>query len=184
MAGPPSSGAFSLDVSGLCLDRGLYEEAAEGQNLCGSKSHNGESLIKDRDCKKSVTRHSFVGRVCEVFTPQEFFIQDVDQKEMLDQLLTALDEYYYDDTKDRESLQLPVQLITEGQLCAVRWATDQHFYRARILEAEDSQNFTLEYIDFGTQCLHQRKDMLQLHPSVGSDQVKFLLFISFPVQAR
>ena len=153
-----------MNVSGSCLD--------------------GESLIKDRDSKKSITRHSFVGQVCEVFTPEEFYIQDADQKEMLDKLLTALDEYYYDDTKDRESLQLPVQLITEGQLCAVRWVTDQHFYRARILEAEDSQNFTLEYIDFGTQCLHQRKDMLQLHPSVGPDLVEFSLIISFPVQAR
>ena len=86
---------------------------------------------------------------------------------MLDDLLAALDECYYDDIKGSETLQLPVQLFREGQLCT---DTDIQFYTVKILEAEDSKSFTLEYIDLDTQRPHERKDRLQLQPTVRSDQ--------------
>ena len=64
----------------------------------------------------------------------------------------------------REYILFSFQLIREDQLCAVKWPKDRHFYRARIMEAEDPIHFKLEYIDYGTQCLHQRKEMFQLLP--------------------
>ena len=64
-----SKGCKCPDVCGPCLDRGLYEEAEEGQNPCecckkckkhsdecvcaSSRCHICDSLIKDCDCRKS-----------------------------------------------------------------------------------------------------------------------------------
>ena len=106
-------------------------------------------------------------RVCQVFSPGEFYLQEKEKDPQLTELLERLDEVYYEDSED---LRLPGSLIREGQLCVVMWPVDNHWYRATIVEAQDSHTFKLEYYDYGTVCLHTRAELHLLLPDLQPDK--------------
>ena len=57
-------------------------------------------------------------RVCEVYSPEKFYLQEKEKDPLLTELLERLDEVYYANSKE---LKLPGSLIREGQLCVVMW---------------------------------------------------------------
>ena len=98
-------------------------------------------------------------RVCQVFSPGKFYLQDKEKDLKLTELLEKLDDVY---SERSEELQLPGSLIREGQLCVVIWPVDNHFYRATIMEAQDSHQLKMEYFDYGTVSLHTRDQLYTL----------------------
>ena len=102
-------------------------------------------------------------RVCQISSPGEFHLQEKEKDPQLTELLELLDELYYEKS---EELKLPGSLIREGQLCVVMWPVDNHYYRATILEAQDSLHFKVEYYDYGTVCLHTRAELHLLLPDL------------------
>ena len=100
-------------------------------------------------------------RVCYVLTPGQFYLQEKEKEVQLEELLERLDLEYY---QNSEELRLPGSLISEGQLCVVMWSVDNHFYRATIVEAQNSHQFKMEFFDYGNVSLHSREELYILLP--------------------
>ena len=106
-------------------------------------------------------------RVSEVNLPGEFYLQEKENDAQLEELLVRLEKEY---SKNYEKLRLPGSEIMEGLLCVVIRPEDDRFYRAIILEAQDSHQLKLQYIDYGTLVLHSREKLYTLVPDLGLDK--------------
>ena len=106
---------------------------------------------------------AMICRVCQVEDPGKFYLQEKEKEAQLDELLEKLDQEYY---QNNEELRLPSSLIREGQLCVVKWQEDNHYYRATIIEAQNSHQFKMEYYDYGNVSLHSREELHTLLPAL------------------
>ena len=145
------------------------EEVFEGSAEAEKETRSDPKIGIQENHNHQTTPTTAVGgeaitcRVCDVFNPGNFYLQEKEKDSQLNELLEKLDQVY---CEKAEELRLPGSLIREGQLCVVMWPVDCHFYRASIVEAQDSLQFKMEYYDYGTFCLHTRDQLYTLMPDL------------------
>ncbi|KAL5012203.1 hypothetical protein ScPMuIL_010754 [Solemya velum] len=115
--------------------------------------------------------------VSNIVTPGLFWLQMKGKRTnmALEKLMEDLEKMYY--SSEGENYEMPDNMLTAGQLCAVLFPEDENWHRGVITAIKDNNFIEVYYVDYGNTCSVQRKSLRLL-------RTKFLSLPAQAVQAR
>ena len=112
-------------------------------------------------------------KVSEVFSPDNFFVQNKDDLEKLEKLLEEMSNFYIKCEQEGRLDELRVPPI-KCQLCmwvAAVWGEDNHWYRAKILKITSLTVVELQFVDYGNRMLCNKAELFKLVEPFGQEDV-------------
>ena len=103
-------------------------------------------------------------RVSEVFSPDNFFVQDKDDLEKLEKLLEEMSSFYikFEQEGRLDELRVPPIKCQLGMWVAAVWGEDNHWYRAKILKITSLTAVELQFVDFGNRMSCNKSELFKL----------------------